>query len=130
MGDKIPEVKFTVIKSDGTREVKKIKVQSGFEFNFADELGYYYGSSKVNDNGKFVVTDGAKRGTVHDNHEITEKQFLEYQKMAGLVNDGGLTNADKDKADLNRVRSIVTQQDQNAKTPDNGFKWYNPLTWF
>ena len=130
MGDKIPEVKFTVIKSDGTREVKKIKVQSGFEFNFADELGHYYGSSKVNDEGKFVVTDGAKRGTVHDNHEITEKQFLEYQKMAGLVNDGGLTNADKDKADLNRVRSIVTQQLQDAKEPDSGFKWYNPLTWF
>lgn len=130
MVDKIPEVKFTVIKKDGTKETKTMKVQSGFEFNFKDALGNYYGSSKVNDDGKFVVSDGAKKGAIIDKHEITEQQYLEYKEMAGLVNDGGLTKKDQEQADINRVRSIVSEQTRNAKAPDSGFKWYNPFTWF
>lgn len=128
MVDKLTQVQFTYIDQNGQKQVKTMKVEKNFIFDFKNNEGYDIGSYRVNDKGQFVDIMHPKK--VLNQFEITEKQLKEYESMAGLINDGGLTKADKNNADVKRTQNIVSEMTQNAKEPESEFKWYNPLTWF
>ena len=128
MVDKLTQVRFTFTDKNGKKQEATMKVQKNFVFDFKNNEGNDIGSYRVNDKGQFVDIMHPKK--VLNQFEITEKQFKEYESMAKLVKDGGLTQADKDEANVKETRSIVSGMVQNSKEPESKFKWYNPLTWF
>lgn len=125
MVDKLTQVRFTYVDANGKQQVKTMKVEKNFIFDFKNSDGYDIGSYRINEKGQFV--DVLHPKNILNQFEVTEAQLKEYEGMAGLVNDGGLTAADKDAKQLQDIRSEITN---SAKKPDSGFKWYNPFTWF